>query len=69
MVLKKPYEYKTRELTLNIGDFTKQAEVARRLEEAVEEKREDLKELFDYWEILNKELGKLDSLYRQTEKE
>lgn len=69
MVLKKLYGYRTRELTLNIGDFTEQAEVARRMEEAVEEKWKDLRELFAYWEILNKELDKLDSLYRQTEKE
>lgn len=69
MVLKKPYGYKTRELTLNIGNFTKQAQIAGKLEKSIQEKWQNLKELFDYWELLNKELEKLDSFYLTARKE
>lgn len=69
IVLKKPFECRSQEILLDIGKTSEQCRIAGKLEWAIQQKWEDLKELFDYWKLLDKELEKLDSLYLAARKE
>lgn len=67
-----PYEYKTREITLNIGrlsdEFSDESRIAKKLDKTVQDNWQSLKELFEYWIVLNKALADLDAQYHTAQK-
>lgn len=69
IVPKRLFEWRSQEILLDIGKIAEQCRIAGKLEWAIQQKWEDLKQLFDYWKLLDKELEKLNSLYLAAQKE